>query len=152
MFNKLIAFGKNLINNKNNQSPAQEELLNKEELVQEEIVNNFNAEEFLEILKKEITKNIKKRVEVLNFKEDSENPLYKISFVHNFSTVNLCEISSENVSLFNGTTLPLTLNTVYLLVQKCQTEQLRIDEFKASKKSKAAQRFELANQQTPKRL
>ena len=135
MFNKLLNLGKTFLTNKNSQTTIQTELTDNEEPVVEPVIN-FSAEEFVEILKTEITNNTGKRIQVLNFKEPTEAPLYRTSFVHNFTTTNLCQISNEYVNVFQDTNYPLNLDTVQLLVQKCQEEKQRIDEFKALRRSK----------------
>jgi len=150
MLNKILAFGKTLISNKKSQTETEIILDNQQEITSPEVVvNEYDSNTFVNIIKKEIY-NAGKKVNITIFREHTDSPLYKISFVYNFTTINLCEVDSDFVNMFQEKNYPLNSDTVKVVLQKYKADQQMVDEFKAQKKSKAAIKFEYINQQRSK--
>ena len=150
MLNKILAFGKTLISNKKSQTETEIILDNQQKIASPEVVvNEYNSETFVNTIKKEIH-NAGKKVNITIFREHTDSPLYKISFVYNFTTINLCEVDNEFVNMFQEKNYPLNSDTVKVVLQKYKADQQMVDEFKAQKKSKAARKFESINQQHSK--
>ena len=88
MLNKILAFGKTLISNKKSQTETEIILDNQQEITSPEVVvNEYDSNTFVNIIKKEIY-NAGKKVNITIFREHTDSPLYKISFVYNFTTIN----------------------------------------------------------------
>ena len=87
MFDKILAFGKTFLTNKKTQTEIVSN--NQQEITPfAPVVNEYDAETFVDIIKKEIH-NAGRKINITTFREYTDSPLYKISFVYNFTTINI---------------------------------------------------------------